>query len=872
MKRLMVAFALISVSGCLCAKECDNTSKCPTGQVCGSHGLCEEAGGGTGGGTAGGQAGGSSGGVATGGGRAGGSAAGGSTGGGGSTAGGMAGGCSCPSHQYCTATGGCLDYELAWVQPAENSNFETDASVSIPVAVTVRYQDGGSLVDVQVPISGPNPSMTMVSGLGTPGALVIAGSQSGTVMLQAGWAGGVRLPRSVNLVGCENVTCPPYEQCVASTTGGSCQPLGLVINWVAPVTNLVRGPGVPLVPISMTVTSDAGPLPSMVPVVFDGGVIATANRMGLTSTYAAQDVDFTSLAQIDGTKLLTAGWPGFSMPATRSFRWDSVPPEFTIRIQSPPGRPTSWPNRALWRKDDTAEVEVGSNELLGSNPVLSLVGTDGGASLLTPNSNCGFSSSCASARCDCFSVDLAAAPLNGVTGSIGLTVSGQDAVLNPATQDGGSIVATRVKWQAAVPGLVSVVEPAMDTRGRLYIGGTDGGLGGVVAQILTDGTVQWTQSTYGAVTAPIVWSPSASLGDAGVFVATKTSAQAQMRALDAVSGTAVDPGLCVTALAGAQYSARMVSLGATVVTARESGGNQQEAYIANPASGNCTNNGTIFLTGRATLVGKGSGGGATEVFAGSTGIGGLFRLTTNTAGTAWVGSTDSFAAVSDPVGSLSLGGGRAFFTRAAANLNGVFSHNLSISMGTATPAFVSGSSVSWTGANLGQSLTAVDVFFGSPAGSTAGELHKTTFTFMSSSFAPNTQGLASRGAFSPTSNSFTPAHAPILGQGGLVYTVSTAGDLSVFSSSGTRLWVGPSGDTLFGSTTVAPVLDVARDSMGAPRCGRPGTLYVLTNTGTVTAFIVDSQGLDRNAAWPRFQHDNANSGNADTQLSSWGCQ
>ena len=71
--------------------------------------------------------------------------------------------------------------------------------------------------------------------------------------------------------------------------------------------------------------------------------------------------------------------------------------------------------------------------------------------------------------------------------------------------------------------------------------------------------------------------------------------------------------------------------------------------------------------------------------------------------------------------------------------------------------------------------------------------------------------------------------------------------------------------------SVAPLLDVARDGNGAPRCGRPGILYVVSNAGTVTSFIVDSQGLDMTAAWPRFQHDNANSGNADTALSSWGC-
>lgn len=867
MKRLMVAFALMAVSGCLCAKECEKTEDCATGQICGPQRLCEVPGGGTGGGSAGGvgggRAGGSTAGGSTGGGVAmAGGAAGGATGGG-VAAGGAAGGCSCPVHQYCTATGGCLNYELAWVQPAENDNFAADASVTVPVAVTARQQDGGSLVDVQVPISGPNPSTTTVSGLGTLGALTFASPQSGTVMLQAGWPGGSRLFRTINVVGCENTSCQPYEGCVPSTTGGSCQPLGLTINWTTPVPNLLRGPRDPLITISLTVTADAGPLPSAVPISFDGGTVALAVAMGGATYAVPSGLDFTTLAGIDGVKVLTAGWPGFPSP-TRSIRWDSAPPQFTIRIQQPTGRPASWPNPTTWRRDETALVEVGSNELLASDPVLSLVGADGGSSLVAANSKCGFSPSCVNVRCDCFSVDLAAAPLNGAAGNMGLSVSGRDAVLNPATQDGGAIAATRVRWQTTVPGLVSVVDPAMDTSGRLYIAGTDGGLGGVVAQVLTDGTLRWAQSTYGAVTAPVVWSPNAIQADAGVFVATKNATQAQIRALEVTSGTMT--GNNFTCADGSIYSARMVSFGATVATAREVGNGLQSVYIAEPSSGNCAPTSSAIVAQRASLVGRSSIDGGYEVFAASTGNAAFNRLTTNPAGTTWTSNIDSLSG-SVEIASLALGNGRAFMTRSGVGGQGVYAHNLSTGSPLQVFALTDGALAQWTAASLGQGGT---VYFSSPAG--PAQLYRTVFTSGSpfGSFTPNTQAGAALGTFDAASSSFSPAHAPILGHGGAVYTVSTAGELSVFQGNA-RAWFGTNAQTLFGAVSVAPLLDVARSSTGAALCGRPGTLYVVSNTGVVTSFIVDSQGLDRDAAWPRFQHDNANSGNADTQLSSWGC-
>ncbi len=905
MKRLMVAFALMSVSGCLCAKECKTEKDCGTGQICGTQNLCETPGGSAGGSVAGGSAaggraggaaggsvmaGGSAGGSVMGGGTAGGSVmaggaalAGGAAGGaamaggagGGTTAGGSGGGmgvCACTEFQQCVS-GQCVQGALTVQFPVDG--MPHPAGAPLGVAATLTFDGGAWPVGLGIPYTAAWGGSGV---LPADGGLVLVPVPTNPLQrsIVIGWTDGGPGPitRNVTFLTCQPsvvARCEAYERCAPDADGGVCKPFQVVMTWMTPTAGLRIGPMSPNVPLSLTVEVDGGPLPISVPIRFDGGLVATANQVGMTSTYSAQPIQFNSaLAPMDGLQGLTAGWPVQGPSVTQSFRWDSTGPGLTIRVQDSPMRPPTWPNTMMWRKDEVAQVEVRSTEALSQPPSLEVVGAaDGGVVRVGTDAGCSFTSACMQARCDCFEVDFARIPLNVVTGSVAFTVRGQDLVSNSASV-ADSIQVTRVKWQTSVAGLSGPVEPALDVVGNVYVGGASAATTGLVAQVRRDGVVGWAQS-YGAVTAPVLWSPLASLGDAGVFVATKNGTQAQIRALDATNGTVVDPGLCVTSLAGALYSGRMVSLGATVVTARENGSSQQEAYIANPVSGNCTPNGTIFLTGKASLVGRGLVGGGTELFAASNGINGLFRLTTNATGTGWTGSTDGLAGITDPVGSLVLAGSRGVLTRPGSSTQGVFAHNLSLTNGSVTAAFSSGATLNWTGATVGPASTTADVYFASPAGTTAGELFRTTLTVSDGGFSPNTQVAANRGAFSPTANSFSPAHAPVLGQGGLVYTVSTNGDISVFSTGGGRLWSGVGVETQFGAVSVPPLLDIARDSAGSRRCDRPGILYVVSNSGTVTAFIVDSLGLDQTAAWPRFQHDNANSGNADTDLSAWGC-
>ncbi|MBL8919841.1 MAG: hypothetical protein JNJ54_13315 [Myxococcaceae bacterium] len=59
----------------------------------------------------------------------------------------------------------------------------------------------------------------------------------------------------------------------------------------------------------------------------------------------------------------------------------------------------------------------------------------------------------------------------------------------------------------------------------------------------------------------------------------------------------------------------------------------------------------------------------------------------------------------------------------------------------------------------------------------------------------------------------------------------------------------------------------------AKQCARGiGVLYVpVLNDSALTAVIVDSPGLDGTSPWPRWHHDNGNTGNPETVLAPWTC-
>jgi len=98
----------------------------------------------------------------------------------------------------------------------------------------------------------------------------------------------------------------------------------------------------------------------------------------------------------------------------------------------------------------------------------------------------------------------------------------------------------------------------------------------------------------------------------------------------------------------------------------------------------------------------------------------------------------------------------------------------------------------------------------------------------------------------------------------LVYVAATDG-VHVIDAVDGGVWSMP-----VGPADLPLSLDCARSSDGGGRSDRPGTLYTVSSRGIVTALIVDSQGLDGLAAWPRWQRSAGNTGNTLTELNP-GC-
>lgn len=109
---------------------------------------------------------------------------------------------------------------------------------------------------------------------------------------------------------------------------------------------------------------------------------------------------------------------------------------------------------------------------------------------------------------------------------------------------------------------------------------------------------------------------------------------------------------------------------------------------------------------------------------------------------------------------------------------------------------------------------------------------------------------------------------PAVGSDGTIYVVSDTGTITALSSALVPLWAGSVG----GAVGSSLALDTARGTAGARVCSRPGSLYVgSTETGRLHAVVVDSRGLSGTSPWPTFQHDGARTGNHTRTLQDWSC-
>jgi hypothetical protein len=107
--------------------------------------------------------------------------------------------------------------------------------------------------------------------------------------------------------------------------------------------------------------------------------------------------------------------------------------------------------------------------------------------------------------------------------------------------------------------------------------------------------------------------------------------------------------------------------------------------------------------------------------------------------------------------------------------------------------------------------------------------------------------------------------APMLGQGGWVYTSTDEGRHQAWTRELTFVWEAPQLEQFRGIEG----LDCARDIAGQPQ-PRPGVWY-MAHGSRLRALIVDSHGLDTEAKWPKGQRDPRNNGNSSVDLRQFAC-
>ncbi len=128
------------------------------------------------------------------------------------------------------------------------------------------------------------------------------------------------------------------------------------------------------------------------------------------------------------------------------------------------------------------------------------------------------------------------------------------------------------------------------------------------------------------------------------------------------------------------------------------------------------------------------------------------------------------------------------------------------------------------------------------------------------------------GVLSPTNSTSSDATSPVIGTGLRAYLVNRAGELFVYDGASASSGIANLAGTWRAPLFTSPAQVVAHPTLDCNRtaAGRPGTLYVVSLDGRVTAVIVDSTRLDPSTPWPKWQRTAGNSGNTAFELNP-GC-
>jgi outer membrane protein assembly factor BamB len=595
-----------------------------------------------------------------------------------------------------------------------------------------------------------------------------------------------------------------------------------------------------------------------------------AGEITLERKSAGKYVGTWRAAVDEGTYGLVAEWKGTSLKSLSvAVSVDNTAPRFELALAprslppTEPGLIVSDPNGPENSRPYGEElvVQVRTDDKNPKDDGVVVVASMGGASVRANvqrvgNCNTPFTF-CGEARLQPWRL-----PLNDFRGSMTLHADGTDAAGNAVSGAAAQPVpVTRFKWERTIGGKITGA-PAVGGRGTLYVGNDAGATTGAFFALKPDGTSQWRNAVnLGSVRGSPAVGAYGNEGET-VFVAGKSEAGLGLYALAGQTGAVLNQGGRVGApLAGCTFP-NGTNPNASAILTDEVAETQVET-------------GLFVLDDPRTAVGVRRLSSGWECVPSNSGL------------------NSAVPANSGGATGLAVQGLSFFYGTAGLKVVGYsFGARNSRFLSSALPALVFGVALSESNVVVGASgqaggvggLYVVPIVDSptevAPSAVSAG-VRVAHLALRAASPAPVAYFGAEtdespqfwRHAVTPMTTPVTrPApglmsEAPVIGQGGLVYTVvsSGGGRLAVWDAeSMTERW-----NHIVGDATASPTLDCARDAAGEKVHG-PGTLYVPLG-GKLLAVSVDSRGLDTTAPWPKYQRDPRNTGNADTDLSQFTC-
>lgn len=799
-----------------------------------SGGVAGGSAGGSSGGTAGGAAGGDAGGVAGGdaggvaGGAAGGSAggdAGGSAGGtSGGSSGGMAGGSSggssggtaggsvvrvCPSN--CPVFAPC--------EPSLDGGRCVNLTLSFTTPASLAIYDAGASVPVQVSARLRDGgayvvTVPLTSSFGT-NTTVTAGVSSpvsipaiaGEHRLTAGWDGGPFDSVSVVATSCV-ASCQPWQTCRATIDGGACDSLNLTLTWTSPDAGLAFNTAT--VPARLTVTRSGGPVPASLTSVPLFGPLGVATPLSGGSGFFTGSLP---MAAPEGNKTFIAGWRDGGPTASVTIERDTEAPGVELTVLPRPGSfPDPDPGRLnAWKKNETAIVRV---DVDGGRPavVADLSVLDSGVLITaTGAGSCG----CAANECRCFEVPLLRASdargIYGIVGPIG------DSAGNLSQPIARQIPSTRFLWSRSPSG--TTPRFGLTESGLLLVSSLQG-TAAAMHGIAPDGGTLWAWSSPGVtVSRPVI-------GASVAYVAiSQNDGTSSIKAVSLATGLETAT-FCESN--EAEPFKEPFAL-ATTITGNEVPLAFRKGYIL-AGTGGCPSSqqfNTFSFRGIATQ--REPGGELGAYFIADSRVRKLI-----------FGGLDFQDGGVNPTSNPSdvwLGPGTVWWSTASvlnvAATNAIETTTSSVGARLLNPMFTT--NASWTVGDGFLERCGFDASF--------------TFEPTCSAVPYPEFGAATGGV--KTVNGF------VANLNGEILDLREDGGIS------SRYSVEPTSEL---------ITDVPRGPTGAKACGVGlGIAYVTDSSDNVVAWLIDVQGLDGTAYWPRARHDNANSGNFNRSLAPWSC-